>query len=200
MYTIELYHHGIQGQKWGVRRFQNADGTLTAAGRKRKAKEYTRQLNKAAEDVVDQRASEKFWRNKLNIETDDEGREHIIVKDDNEDKMATYYLAARQARMDGEEIADNMMNTILKQGYTVRELSPSDPVARANAFAGASLAAGILTAVGTTILTGGAGTGVGTATGATVSAIGMGTKQAVDDKFNGMSKEERQRRRFKVKA
>lgn len=31
----ELYHHGIKGQKWGVRRFQNPDGTLTAAGRKR---------------------------------------------------------------------------------------------------------------------------------------------------------------------
>jgi hypothetical protein len=34
-YTGELYHHGIKGQRWGVRRFQNADGSLTAAGRKR---------------------------------------------------------------------------------------------------------------------------------------------------------------------
>ena len=31
----ELYHHGIKGQKWGVRRFQNKDGSLTPAGRKR---------------------------------------------------------------------------------------------------------------------------------------------------------------------
>ena len=31
----ELYHHGIKGQKWGVRRFQNADGTLTSEGRSR---------------------------------------------------------------------------------------------------------------------------------------------------------------------
>lgn len=34
----ELYHHGVRGQKWGVRRFQNSDGTLTEAGRKRLSK------------------------------------------------------------------------------------------------------------------------------------------------------------------
>lgn len=34
-----LEHHGIKGQKWGVRRYENEDGTLTEAGKKRYARE-----------------------------------------------------------------------------------------------------------------------------------------------------------------
>ena len=47
-YPSELYHWGIKGQKWGVRRYRNADGTLTPAGQKR----YQKEANKDAKEYA----------------------------------------------------------------------------------------------------------------------------------------------------
>ena len=53
MWTYNYYdpdvimHHGIKGMKWGVRRYQNEDGTLTAAGKKRAAKSLTKEYRKS---------------------------------------------------------------------------------------------------------------------------------------------------------
>lgn len=41
MYESYLAHHGIKGQRWGVRRFQNEDGTYTAKGRNRRNENYS---------------------------------------------------------------------------------------------------------------------------------------------------------------
>jgi hypothetical protein len=64
----ELYHHGILGMHWGIRRYQNKDGSLTAAGRKRysnetdlsdddtkipeRNKKYVEDSNKKANDLA----------------------------------------------------------------------------------------------------------------------------------------------------
>lgn len=39
MAEYELYHYGVRGMKWGVRRYQRKDGSLTPAGKKKLAKE-----------------------------------------------------------------------------------------------------------------------------------------------------------------
>lgn len=46
----ELYHYGIKGMKWGIRRYQNKDGTLTAAGKKRE-REQTKGWSKEAKEA-----------------------------------------------------------------------------------------------------------------------------------------------------
>lgn len=54
----ELYHHGVLGQKWGVRRYQNSDGSLTDEGRKR----YNRDMAKLKE----RQSRSKRWEEKAN--------------------------------------------------------------------------------------------------------------------------------------
>lgn len=69
--TSELYHWGIKGMKWGVRRYQNKDGTLTPAGKKR----YTEDgRDEDGQEQQAQNSSSKTRRQSISDLSDDELR------------------------------------------------------------------------------------------------------------------------------
>ena len=53
---MNLYHHGIKGQKWGVRRYQNEDGSLTEAGKRR----YRYQLYQNKDGTLNERGVKNY--------------------------------------------------------------------------------------------------------------------------------------------
>ena len=59
----ELYHHGIKGQKWGVRRWQNADGTYNEAGKKRyfDSNKHDRAANRIQKEINSFKGHEKEY-------------------------------------------------------------------------------------------------------------------------------------------
>lgn len=69
-YLNELYHHGIKGQRWGIRRFQNPDGSYTNAGLKRYGFRERRR-EKAAKELETLSKNYKYLDNSLTKEEAD---------------------------------------------------------------------------------------------------------------------------------
>lgn len=109
-YNDELYHHGIKNQKWGVRRFQNEDGSLTPEGRKRYGvKEYKAEReklrtegenrSKAAKRIAEVNNEMDRLRKNYNFDYDDGGGGRTEA-----DKEAGRKYARLQSELDDLEI------------------------------------------------------------------------------------------------
>jgi len=88
-YPTYLIHYGIEGQKWGVRRFQNEDGTLTEEGIRR----YGKLLDKSEKSERYKKKLSKF-ENKIGVERFDTK---------NHDKMHEYRINAADRRQRGKD-------------------------------------------------------------------------------------------------
>lgn len=77
-YSNEIYHHGIKGMKWGVRRFQKKDGSLTSAGKKRYSEESKDAKNTDNKSSKQKRYDELYHKYKTLGYSNDDARQTAL--------------------------------------------------------------------------------------------------------------------------
>ena len=90
--SSDLYHHGILGMKWGVRRYQNADGSLTAAG---KSRYHVQEGKHGKTEIVDRYGTKMKGRDRRYIEK----QMKADLKAKGGDEYKEYKNAKRQANV-----------------------------------------------------------------------------------------------------
>lgn len=116
-----LAHHGIKGQKWGVRRFQNADGTRTAAGRKREKANREADHDKLVKSTNVKelyknrnQLSDKELQDRLNRLRNEQALEQMAHAKKNEGKRVAKQILADS----GKEILKETAKTTMKPYIT----------------------------------------------------------------------------------
>lgn len=133
IYNEELAHHGIKGMKWGVRRFQNKDGTLTKAGKLREAKAAYKKADDDAFTKYEKAIHkiEKPYKKGQNLSKEDLAREDKAERDyqrSSEAAKAKYKQAKEQYKKD---TALNKRQKNIRAGLTVASAFLLTPVGAA---------------------------------------------------------------------
>ena len=143
--STELMHYGIKGQKWGVRRYQNKDGSLTAAGKNRydtltsaadKAKRFSdmarkdsERFNKKAEDAKSAQISDSQYKKAMRELFGNYANDAKYVE--TEAKNMGYYNSRQMAKehlgigKEGYEVYKAFANRAKKAANFYQDLSDS---------------------------------------------------------------------------
>lgn len=108
-----LSHHGIKGQRWGIRRYQNPDGSLTPAGEKRYAK-LEKKLNSIGPETRQERQrSEIEARAKRDAMSNEELRKSIerLRLEQEYDRVITSNPGAK-SRTEGQKWANDTLQKV----------------------------------------------------------------------------------------
>lgn len=116
----ELVHHGVKGQKWGRRRYQNKDGSLTPAGKQRygSAENFDRQYDaqqkatlNAAKKAVD--GSRELARSSRERENERSRKQQRIA-----DKAVEEAVREKARKMSDQELREAVNRLNMEENYT----------------------------------------------------------------------------------
>ena len=130
MKNYELYHHGILGQKWGVRRFQNEDGSLTGAGRKRYGVGQQRKLAKKLQKYANKGETENAV--KLVSTHIENSKYKNVIKAllKKQDEKKTAWFTSQNKLADAWDDAAIRLRNIVDDGMKECGLDPNDELHR----------------------------------------------------------------------
>ena len=185
MSNAELYHHGIKGQRWGIRRYQNKDGSLTPYGKKRYAKELAK-LEAEKKRVRQYEQTAKKMSKLDDMRKDLDERKKALNPDDTpesakQQKALSVPQKRKLSELSNEEIQAKIDRMNLENKYKELAQARIDAVSKKEVSKGRKFAEEVLTNAGKNIATQTAAWALGTGVNKVIE-MAFGEKDAINPK------------------